>query len=74
MASLMVFQPKGAGTEHKEGTLLVQATVAAGTDWYGSNYEINSSISGLATGILNEDYRNNNTGCAPCFSQCGPCQ
>ena len=28
----MIFQPKGAGTEHKEGTILVQSTIAAGTD------------------------------------------
>tara|TARA_Y100000296_G_C5087324_1_gene213043 strand:- start:202 stop:441 length:240 start_codon:yes stop_codon:yes gene_type:complete len=78
---VMIFQPKGRGTEHKEGTILVQATFAAGTGipgdasvgWYGSDYTIDSSISGLATGAIDGIYNDRFTGCAPCFSQCGPC-
>jgi hypothetical protein len=71
---VMIFQPKGAGTEHKEGTIMVQATLAAGTDAYGANYRIDSYVSNLpATGTINANFENNNTGCAPCQSQCGPC-
>ena len=77
---VMIFQPKGAATDHKEGTVLVQATVAAGTSWYGANYEISSSISGVATGIINQDLDPTGageaarfTGCAPCVASCGPC-
>ena len=71
---VMIFQPKGAGTEHKEGTILVQATVAAGTDWYGSNYEIDTYVSNLpTTGTINANWNTSFTGCPPCQSQCGPC-
>ena len=74
---VMIFQPKGAETVHKEGTILVQATLAAGTGpvagWYGSDYTINSSISGTLTGVINGTYDTRFTGCAPCQSQCGPC-
>ena len=71
---VMIFQPKGAGTEHKEGTILVQSTVAAGTAAYGADYTIDSYVSNLpTTGNINLNFENNNTGCAPCFSQCGPC-
>ena len=48
----MIFQPKGAASEHKEGTILVQSTVA---------------------GEINHNFKNNNTGCAPCTASCGPC-
>jgi|TARA_R100000005_G_C4873023_1_gene128526 hypothetical protein len=74
MPSLMIFQPKGAGTEHKEGTIVVQSTISAGTDSYGSNYTIDTYVSNLpATGTINENFKNNNTGCAPCTASCGPC-
>ena len=70
----MIFQPKGAGTEHKEGTILVQSTIAAGTDSYGSNYVIDSYVSNLPTTVeINSNFVNNNTGCAPCTASCGPC-
>ena len=56
----MIFQPKGAGTEHKEGTILVQSTIAAGTDSYGSNYVIDSYVSNLpTTGEINSNFVNN---------------
>ena len=61
----MIFQPKGAASEHKEGTILVQSTVAAGTDAYVSNLP--------PTGEINHNFKNNNTGCAPCTASCGPC-
>ena len=80
---VMIFQPKGAGTEHKEGTILVQATLAAGTGipgdasvgWYGSDYTIDPVPSGTVTysGIINSNYDTRFTGCAPCIGSCGPC-
>ena len=71
---VMIFQPKGAGTEHKEGTIMVQSTVAAGTAAYGANYTIDSYVSNLpTTGNINANFENNNTGCAPCIVSCGPC-
>ena len=71
---VMIFPPKGAATEHKEGTILVQSTIAAGTDSYGSNYVIDSYVSNLpTTGEINSNFVNNNTGCAPCTASCGPC-
>ena len=70
----MIFQPKGAGTEHKEGTILVQSTIAAGTDVYGANYRIDTYVSNLpTTGEINRNFVSNNTGCAPCTASCGPC-
>ena len=64
---VMIFQPKGAATEHKEGTIVVQSTLAAGTDTYGANYTIDTYVSNLpTTGNINADFENNNTGCAPC--------
>jgi len=70
----MIFQPKGAATEHKEGTIVVQSTIAAGTDAYGANYVINTYVSNLpTTGVINDNFKNNNTGCAPCVASCGPC-
>ena len=72
---VMIFQPKGAATVQKEGTMLVQATVAAGTAWYGSNYTIDPvpAATVTATGVINSNYNTRFTGCAPCQSQCGPC-
>ena len=80
---VMIFQPKGAGTTQKEGTMLVQATRAAGTGilgdtswgWYGSNYKIDPipAATVTATGVVDSNYNTRFTGCAPCFSQCGPC-
>ena len=66
---VMIFQPKGAGTVHKEGTVLVQATVAAGTAWYGSDYTIDTYVSNLpTTGSIDANYNTRFTGCAPCIS------
>jgi hypothetical protein len=86
---VMIFQPKGAGTVHKEGTVLVQAPRAAGTGipgdatvgWYGADYTIDTYVSNLpTTGQINEMYAPTGagaaqrfTGCAPCLSSCGPC-
>jgi len=64
----MIFQPKGAGTEHKEGTIMVQATLAAGTDWYGANYRIDTYVSNLpTTGSVNSKYEIRFTGCDSCW-------
>ena len=64
----MIFQPKGAATEHKEGTIMVQATLAAGTDWYGSNYRIDTYVSNLpTTGYVNSKYETRFTGCDSCW-------
>mgnify|MGYP003679094607 CR=1 FL=1 len=63
----MIFQPKGAGTEKKEGTILVQATLAAASAWYGPNYRIDTYVSNLpTTGTINSKYEIRFTGCAPC--------
>jgi len=79
---VMIFQPKGVGTQHKEGTILVQATLAAGTGipgdasvgWYGSDYTIDAVyLTGIPTGEINGNYNARFTGCAPCLFQCGPC-
>jgi len=79
---VMIFQPKGAGTTHKEGTVLVQAPRAVGTGipgdatvgWYGSDYTIDTYVSNLpTTGTINANYNTRFTGCPPCQSQCGPC-
>ena len=80
---VMIFQPKGAGTQQKEGTILVQATVAAGTGipgdatvgWYGSDYTIDPvpAATVTPTGRINTSYVTRFTGCAPCFASCGPC-
>ena len=80
---VMIFQPKGAGTEQKAGTILVQATRAIGTGipgdatvgWYGSDYTIDPvpAATVTATGEINTVYEPRFTGCAPCFASCGPC-
>tara|TARA_R110000765_G_C18695136_1_gene581115 strand:- start:505 stop:702 length:198 start_codon:yes stop_codon:yes gene_type:complete len=64
---VMIFQPQGAGTEHKEGTIVVQATAAA-SDWNSTNYTIDTYVSNLpTTGTINTNFENNNTGCSPCI-------
>jgi len=80
---VMIFQPKGAATVQKEGTILVQATMAAGTGipgdatvgWYGADYTIDPipAATVTATGAINSMYNTRFTGCAPCLSSCGPC-
>ena len=68
---VMIFQPKGVGTEHKEGTIMVQSTVAAGTDAYGANYRIDSYVSNLpTTGTINTNFENTCFDCA--ISDCFP--
>ena len=44
------FQPKGAGTTKKEGTVLVQAPKGIGTGWYADDrYRIDTYVSNLPT-------------------------
>jgi len=53
--AIIVFQPRGAGTTHKEGTVLVQAPKALG--WGSGNYVINDYVSNLpTTGTVNSKY------------------
>jgi len=48
----LYFQPKGAGTTHKEGTVVVQSPKATG--WGGSNVTIDTYVSNLpTTGVIN---------------------
>lgn len=48
----IIFQPKGAGTVRKEGTILVSAPKAAGTGWYNDpNYRIDTYHQNYAEGI-----------------------
>ncbi len=51
----IIFQPKGAGTTHKEGTVVVQAPKASG--WGEANYTIDTFVSNLpTTGDINAAY------------------
>ena len=72
---VMIFQPKGAGTEHKEGTILVESPASlTGMAGLSGNYVINTYVSNLpTTGTVDAMYNTRFTGCAPCLSQCGPC-
>jgi hypothetical protein len=52
---VMIFQPQGTGTTHKEGTILVQSPRATG--WGESNYVIDDYVSNLpTTGDINTKY------------------
>ena len=65
---VMIFQPKGAGTEHKEGTILVESPASL-TEMAGlsGNYVINTYVSNLpTTGTVDAMYNTRFTGCAPC--------
>ena len=45
----VVYQPKGSGTTLKNGTIVGQPPLAAGTGSYGSNYTIDTYVSNLPT-------------------------
>lgn len=70
----IIYQPKGAGTEVKNGTIVVSAprgaasgVAPAGSGWAGTNYTIDSYVSNLpTTGTVNAKYDSRFTGCAPC--------
>jgi hypothetical protein len=52
-------QPKGSGTEHKEGTILVEGPAGAGSGVLGANYTIDTYVSNLpATGTVITKYTN----------------
>ncbi len=70
----IIYQPKGVGTTHKEGTIVVAApagslsgTIPAGSGWFGTNYTIDTYVSNLpTTGQIDAKYDGRFTGCAPC--------
>lgn len=63
----IIYQPKGAGTEHKEGTILVNSPRGAGASGLNSNYTIDTYVSNLpTTGEINSRYNNRFTGCDIC--------
>jgi len=53
---VMIFQPKGAGSEHKEGTILVESPASlTGMAGLSGNYVINTYVSNLpATGLIDD--------------------
>lgn len=52
-------QPKGSGTEHKEGTILIEGPAGAGSGVLGDNYTIDTYVSNLpATGTVITKYTN----------------
>lgn len=60
--STIVYQPKGAGTEVKNGTIVIAAPAGAsaapaGSGWGGANYTIDTYVSSLpTTGEINAKY------------------
>ena len=60
--SQIVFQPKGTGTPHKEGTIITKApkgarSAPANSGWGGEYYTIDDYVSNLpTTGTINENY------------------
>jgi hypothetical protein len=59
--STIVYQPKGAATEVKNGTIVIAAqrgaTVAIGSGWGSANYTIDTYVSNLpTTGEINAKY------------------
>ena len=68
----IIYQPKGAGTEHKEGTIVVNsprgASAASGIT---SNYTIDTYVTNLpTTGTINDKYDIRFTRCG---DVCGSC-
>ena len=50
-------QPKCSGTEHKEGTILIEGPAGAGSGVLGANYTIDTYVSNLpATGTVITKY------------------
>ena len=64
----IIYQPKGGGTEVKNGTILVAAPKGATSGvTLGANYTIDTYVSNLpTTGTINDKYDSRFTGCAPC--------
>lgn len=63
----IIYQPKGAGTEHKEGTILVNAPRGATASGITQNYTIDTYVSNLpTTGEINDRYNSRFTGCDIC--------
>lgn len=55
--TVIIFQPKGPGTEHKEGTIVINAPKGLGTGIYGPNYTIDDYVTNLpTTGTINSKY------------------
>ena len=64
---MTVFQPKGPGTPHKEGTILVNAPRGAGSGALDSEYTIDTYVTNLpTTGEINAKYEVRFTGCDIC--------
>jgi len=57
--TVMIHQPQGSNTDRRDGTVIVQSPLAAGTGWYNTaNIKIDTypiSVTGLDTGILNSN-------------------
>lgn len=72
---VMIFQPKGAGTEHKEGTILVESPASlTGMAGISGNYVINTYVSNLpSTGQINANYEPTGAGATARFTGCAPC-
>ena len=52
-------QPKGSGTEPKEGPILIEGPAGAGSGVLGANYTIDTYVSNLpATGTVIAKYTN----------------
>lgn len=55
----VVWQPKGLGTTHKEGTILGGGPLGAGSGVLGTNYTIDTYVSNLpTTGTIYDKYTN----------------
>lgn len=55
---MTVFQPKGPGTPHKEGTILVNAPAGAKSKALDSEYTIDTYVTNLpTTGQINAEYQ-----------------
>ncbi|MHA2083036.1 MAG: hypothetical protein ACXABD_04720 [Candidatus Thorarchaeota archaeon] len=71
----IIYQPKGAATEVKNGTIIVAAprgslsgAIPDGSGWAGVNYRIDTYVSNLpTTGTINDKYDGRFTGCPPCI-------
>ena len=58
MANDVIYQPKGTGTEVKNGTIIVMGPLGAGTGVIGSDYTIDTYVSNLpTTGTVYDKYK-----------------
>ena len=59
--SQIIFQPQGAGTDHRNGTILINSPRAAATGWYHNDKvkmdQPPITYSGTATGVINNKYK-----------------